>query len=103
MKALITCILALSLLFVNSIAAEEIRATDLAQQNSERESEKESEKETDSAEPDSQDGEPKAEATSTKIPVSENLKNRDLGAAFRTFSPSEEISADNAVPYPVDI
>jgi hypothetical protein len=36
-------------------------------------------------------------------PQAENLKNRDLGAAFRSFRPSEEISADNAVPFPVDI
>ena len=36
-------------------------------------------------------------------PQSENLKNRELGAAFRRFRPSEEISADNAVPFPVDI
>jgi hypothetical protein len=36
-------------------------------------------------------------------PQAENLKNRDLGAAFKTFRPSEEISADNAVPFPVDI
>jgi len=33
----------------------------------------------------------------------ENLKNRKLGAALRQFRPSEEISADNAVPFPVDI
>jgi len=36
-------------------------------------------------------------------PQAENLKNRALGAAFRQFRPSEEISADNAVPFPVDI
>lgn len=36
-------------------------------------------------------------------PQAENLKNRDLGAAFKNFRPSEEISADNAVPFPVDI
>lgn len=36
-------------------------------------------------------------------PEADNLKNRDLGAAFRSFRPSEEISADNAVPFPVDI
>ncbi len=33
----------------------------------------------------------------------ENLRVRDLGEAFRTFQPSEAISADNAVPFPVDI
>lgn len=36
-------------------------------------------------------------------PEAEKLKNRDLGAAFRSFQPSEEISADNAVPFPIDI
>ena len=36
-------------------------------------------------------------------PQGDNLKNRNLGAAFKTFRPSEEISADNAVPFPVDI
>lgn len=36
-------------------------------------------------------------------PQAENLKNRKLGTAFRRFRPSEEISADNAVPFPVDI
>ena len=35
--------------------------------------------------------------------TSDNLKTRDLGEAFRNFRPSEEISADNAVPFPVDI
>ncbi|MFP6807185.1 MAG: hypothetical protein VB957_08390 [Pseudomonadales bacterium] len=37
------------------------------------------------------------------IPDGNNLKDRDLGTAFRLFQPSEEISADNAVPFPVDI
>jgi len=40
---------------------------------------------------------------SKEQPQAENLKNRALGAAFRQFRPSEEISADNAVPFPVDI
>ena len=39
------------------------------------------------------DGEPNEQA----------LKQRTLGEAFRSFQPSEEISADNAVPFPVDI
>ncbi len=39
----------------------------------------------------------------TEPPQAENLRNRELGAAFRQFRPSEEISADNAVPFPVDI
>ena len=36
-------------------------------------------------------------------PEANNLRERALGEAFRTFRPSEEISADNAVPFPVDI
>ncbi len=36
-------------------------------------------------------------------PDSDNLKDRSLGDAFRNFRPSEEISADNAVAFPVDI
>ncbi len=36
-------------------------------------------------------------------PQADNLRNRDLGEAFRNFRPSEEISADNAVSFPVDI
>jgi hypothetical protein len=36
-------------------------------------------------------------------PESERLKNRSVGAALGRFRPSEEISADNAVPFPVDI
>ena len=39
----------------------------------------------------------------TGPPQAENLKNRELGAAFRRFRPSEAISTDNAVPFPVDI
>ena len=36
-------------------------------------------------------------------PDSGNLRDRSLGDAFRNFRPSEEISADNAVAFPVDI
>lgn len=43
------------------------------------------------------------QASTTGSPQAENLKNRELGAAFRRFRPSEAISADNAVPFPVDI
>ncbi len=49
---------------------------------------------------------PKAEATDADAepaPSAQNLRARDLGEAFRTFTPSEEISADNAVTFPVDI
>ena len=66
------------------------------------------------AEPDNAEEEPNSgtveesgqeteEASLAETPQAENLKNRNLGAAFRSFRPSEEISADNAVPYPVDI
>ena len=48
-------------------------------------------------------GQETEEASLAETPQAENLKNRNLGAAFRSFRPSEEISADNAVPYPVDI
>jgi len=43
------------------------------------------------------------QVSTTGPPQAENLKNRELGAAFRQFRPSEAISADNAVPFPVDI
>ena len=36
-------------------------------------------------------------------PAAENRRNRKLGDAFKNFRPSEEISADNAVAFPVDI
>ena len=36
-------------------------------------------------------------------PNAAQLKTRGLGAAFEKFNPSEAISADNAVPFPVDI
>lgn len=36
-------------------------------------------------------------------PQEENLRSRSLGDAFKNFTPSEEISADNAVAFPVDI
>ena len=32
-----------------------------------------------------------------------NLKQKKLSEAFEKFIPSEKISADNAVPFPVDI
>ncbi len=47
-----------------------------------------------------------AETAGNKPPVNPldiRLKSTDPGAAFRSFRPSEEISADNAVPFPVDI
>ncbi len=46
--------------------------------------------------------EPKEESDENK-PEAEQLRSRDLGSAFKNFRPSEEISADNAVSFPVDI
>lgn len=46
---------------------------------------------------------PEAERQEQRTPDADNLRNRDLGEAFRNFRPSEEISADNAVSFPVDI
>lgn len=36
-------------------------------------------------------------------PEPEKLRKKELGEAFKQFKPSEEISADNAVPFPTDI
>ena len=38
-----------------------------------------------------------------EAPAPEQLRNRELGEAFRNFRPSEEITADNAVSFPIDI
>ncbi len=38
-----------------------------------------------------------------EIPKANELRTRDLGDAFKIFKPSEAISADNAVPFPIDI
>lgn len=37
------------------------------------------------------------------MPQPERLKSKSLGLGFEKFNPSEAISADNAVPFPVDI
>ena len=50
-----------------------------------------------------EDEQPSTNRQPPEPPQAENLRNRELGAAFRRFRPSEEISADNAVPFPVDI
>lgn len=42
-------------------------------------------------------------ATDVNAPEAANLRNRALGDAFENFQPSEDISADNAVKFPVDI
>ena len=42
-------------------------------------------------------------AEDESAPAAANLRNRKLGDAFKNFRPSEEISADNAVAFPVDI
>ena len=41
--------------------------------------------------------------TELEEPAPEQLRNRELGDAFRNFRPSEEITADNAVSFPIDI
>ena len=41
--------------------------------------------------------------TPPPAPNAAQLKTRGLGAAFEKFNPSEAISADNAVPFPIDI
>ena len=40
---------------------------------------------------------------SAQEPDSSRLKRRELGTSLDRFIPSEEISTDNAVPFPVDI
>ena len=44
-----------------------------------------------------------SEQLSKPAPQGSNLRARDIGDAFKNFQPSEEISADNAVTFPVDI
>lgn len=44
-----------------------------------------------------------SEQSSKPGPQGSNLRARDIGDAFKNFQPSEEISADNAVTFPVDI
>ena len=51
-------------------------------------------------EPEQSGPEPQAEL---EVPAPEQLRNSELGDAFRNFRPSEEITADNAVGFPVDI
>jgi hypothetical protein len=38
-----------------------------------------------------------------ELPDANELRKRNLGEAFKIFKPSEAISADNAVPFPIDI
>lgn len=38
-----------------------------------------------------------------ELPDAGELRKRNLGDAFKIFKPSEAISADNAVPFPIDI
>lgn len=45
----------------------------------------------------------KTESEAGEQPDSESLRNREISEAFERFKPSEEISADNAVPFPTDI
>ena len=44
-----------------------------------------------------------SENSTEPSPQGGNLRARDIGDAFKNFQPSEEISADNAVTFPVDI
>jgi hypothetical protein len=50
-----------------------------------------------------QTSEPSSKQSSNPAPQGDNLRARDIGDAFKNFQPSEEISADNAVTFPVDI
>lgn len=54
-------------------------------------------------EPTDQSEEQTSEQSAKPTPQSGNLRARDIGDAFKNFQPSEEISADNAVTFPVDI
>jgi len=51
----------------------------------------------------SQKPEQKSEPAPTDMLGGTGLKNRKLSDVFEQFVPSESISADNAVPFPVDI
>ncbi len=53
-----------------------------------------------SVEPDLPESEPQP---TVEEPAAQQLTGRELGESFRNFRPSEEISADNAVPFPIDI
>ncbi len=54
--------------------------------------------------PPAQMEQPQSDAkTPRPAPNAAQLKTRGLGAAFEKFNPSEAISADNAVPFPIDI
>ena len=91
-----TCILLLVLLFGLSTTGLSV-AEESAAETPDAEAESQKEETTTVQEQRAK----KASAVAT--PLAENLKSRNLGAAFKSFEPSEEISADNAVPYPVDI
>lgn len=58
---------------------------------------------TDKDVPEVTDDVPEAEAKPTETLGGSGLKNRKLSDIFEQFVPSETISADNAVPFPVDI
>ena len=44
-----------------------------------------------------------AQEPTKKKPDSNKLRSRELSDAFKNFKPSEEITADNAVAFPIDI
>ena len=50
-----------------------------------------------------QTSEPSPKLSPKPVPQGDNLRARNIGDAFKNFQPSEEISADNAVTFPVDI
>ena len=87
MKSLLTLLLLMSTTLV-VFAAEE--PTDDAEAQSEA-------KEKPDTEPEDK------KQSSEPVPEADRLKQRELGDAFRRFVPSEAISSDNAVPFPVDI
>ena len=59
---------------------------------------------SDPSPPSAQMEQPQSDAkTPPPAPNATQLKTRGLGAAFEKFNPSEAISADNAVPFPIDI
>lgn len=44
-----------------------------------------------------------APAVQEVVKPSDGIKEKKLSTIFESFEPSEDISADNAVPFPVDI
>lgn len=53
--------------------------------------------------PATEEAAPESSEDDQQEPEPEKLRKKELGEAFKQFKPSEEISADNAVPFPIDI